>query len=156
MAVFIDHSNNEIYLGHLKASGTAYPGDMVYADDSAGTATVPKTTDVAGGFDLYLVANYDSYADTDMTDSEDFYVADGEYLRLKALSAGEEITTDRFIGTYASISVDDIFTINSSTADGTQGKWVAIAALDPVVRAKVVEKSAIYGNDALKLRVLRA
>jgi hypothetical protein len=156
MAICVDRTNSEVYIGTFKASGSVYPGDVVYASDSAGTATIPTTTDIAAGYNLFICCNYDSYADTDMTDSEDFYVADGEYLRLKAPLVGDIITTDRFIGTYASITKGDAFLVNSSTGSGTQGKWIAITTESPVLRAVVHGKTTLYGNNALQLRIAGA
>lgn len=156
MAVYLDQCNSEISFGDLIAAASLYPGDVVVPDYSAGTAAAPAS-DAAGDVrGLCLVLNYDSYADTDMTNSSDYYVASGEYVRLKALAPGDVITTDRFIGTYADIAVDDIFTVNGTAGSGTIGKWIAIGERTSILRAVVIEKTTIYGNNALKLRVISA
>jgi hypothetical protein len=157
MSVYLDQTNDEIYFGHLKvATAAAYPGDVVVADDSAGTCAAPGSDTVADGTDLYMVCNYDSYADTDMTNSKDYDVAVGKYARLKQLSKGDVFTTDRFIGTYSSIAVDDIFAVNGTAGSGAVGKWIAVASRTPELKAKVIEKTYIYGQEALKMRVIGA
>jgi hypothetical protein len=157
MSVFISRSNSENYNGKLKvATAAVAPGDAVFADDSAGTCYAPASDGVGDSYDLFLVANYDPYAETDQTSSKDFTVGVDEYARLKPLSVGDEFVTDRFIGTYSSISVDDVFAVNGTSGSGTCGKWIAIASRTPVLRVKVVEKTSIYGQNALKFRVIAA
>jgi len=157
MSVFISRSNSENYNGKLKvASAAVYPGDAVFADDSAGTCYAPTSDGVGDGYDMFLVANYSEYAETDQTNSKDYNVAVGKYARLKPFSVGDEFVTDRFIGTYSSISVDDIFAINGTSGSGSIGKWIAIASRTPIIRVKVVEKTTIYGQNALKFRVIAA
>lgn len=156
MAVYLDQPNSEISFGNLTAAASLYPGDVVVPDYSAGTCAAPATDgagDVAG---LCLVLNYDSYADTDMTNSSAYYVASGEYARLKALGVGDVLTTDRFIGTYSSIAADDIFTVNGNSGSGTIGKWIDVASRTPALQAVVIGKTTIYGNNALQLRVISA
>ncbi len=157
MSVIINQSNDEVYFGQLKVATTeAYPGEVLVADDSAGTCAAPTSDGVADGYDLYILCNYDPYADTDLTNSKDFHVEVNEYARLKQLSPGDVFTTDRFIGTYSSISVDDIFAVNGTSGSGTCGKWIAIGSRTPVLRVKVIKKTTIYGENALKMRVLSA
>lgn len=154
MAVIINQCADEIYVGHLKLGGSTAvkPGVMLIPDYSDGNAVIPAddaTADASG--EMAMVCNYDSYADTDLTSSKDFTVDAGEYLRLKTLKKGDIFTTDQFAGTYATIAVDDIFTV----AGGTGG-FEAIAARTPVLKVKVIEKTTLYGNDALKFRVIAA
>lgn len=159
MSVVINNSQSEVYLGHLKvATAAVKPGAVVLADDSAGTCAVPTDADntLANGLDLYLVANYDSYADTNLINSKDFTVAVNKYARLKPFQVGDTFTTDCFIGTYANINVDDVFAVNGIAASGASGHWIAIGVRTPILRVKVVEKTTIYGQNALKFRVIAA
>lgn len=157
MSVVINHSQSEVYFGNLKvATAAVKPGAVVVCDDSAGTCAAPSGADntLADGTGLYLVTNYDSYADTDLTDSKDFTVAIGKYARLKPFQAGDVFTTDCFVGTYADIDVDDEFAVNSVAGDGTVGHWIDAGVRTPALKVKVVGKTTIYGQNALKFRVL--
>lgn len=156
MAVFLDQCNSEISFGDLTAAANLYPGDVVVPDYSAGTCAAPASDGAGDVTGLCLVLNYDSYADTDMTNSSAYYVASGEYARLKALGVGDVITTDRFIGTYGDIAADNVFTVNGTAGSGTIGKWIAIAARTSALQAVVIGKTTIYGNNALQLRVISA
>jgi hypothetical protein len=154
MAVVINRSSDEVYMGHLKAAAQVAPGCAVVADFSAGTAAAPASDAAADGYGVYLVANYDPYADTDATNSADFTVAQGAYLRLKKLHAGDIFTTDQFVGDYATIAVGNVFAVNGTAASGAVGKWIAVGTRTPVVRVQVIEKTTLYGNNALKFVVL--
>lgn len=156
MAIVFNHTADEIYNGALKiGTSAAYPGDVVYCDDSAGTAIPVASNAVGDGYDLAIVANYDPYADTDGTDSEDYNVAVGKYARLKFPKTGDILTTDRFIGTYADVAVDSVFVVNCSAGAGTVGKWIVNTdRASAKLTAKVIEKTTLYGNNALKMRVL--
>lgn len=150
MSVVINQSQSEVYFGHLKLGGASAlkPGVVVVPDHSAGTAAAPADDTAADAKGLVLVCNYDSYADTDRTNSKDFTVAVGEYLRLKALQIGDIFTTDQFKGTYGDLNVDDIF------APGDAGTFEAIAARTPAVKVQIIEKTTIYGENALKFIVI--
>ena len=156
MAIVFHNTESEIYVGILKAAATVTPGCAVIADYSAGTAASPATDGAGDGYGVHVVCNYDPYAATDMTDTEDYTVGANEYLLLKQLQTGDAFTTDQIIGTYASIAVDDIFAVNGTAATGTIGKWVAIGVRTPVVRVQVIEKNTLFGNNALKFRVIAA
>jgi hypothetical protein len=154
MAVFFNNTQSEVYIGVLKAGADLTPGVMVVPDWAAGTCASPATDaagDVAG---LMMVANYDSYADTDMTNSSAFKVASDEYVRMKPLEVGDIFTTDQVIGTP---SVGDILAINGTAGSGTVGKWIAIGARTPVIKVKVIEVTTMYGSvTAYKCIVLSA
>ena len=157
MSVVINHSQSEVYFGQLRiATAAVAPGACVVADDVNGACAVPAANANADGLDIYMVANYDSYADTDTRNSVNYTVAVGEYARLKPLEVGDAFTTDQFIGVFAGINVGDIFAVNGDVGDGVQGRWVAIGQRTPVLRARVIEKTTIYGNNALKFRVIAA
>ena len=72
------------------------------------------------------------------------------------MEVGDAFTTDQFIGVFAGINVGDIFAVNGAVGDGVQGRWIAIGARTPVLRARVIEKTTIYGQNALKFRVIAA
>jgi len=157
MAVNINQSNSEIYFGDLKVvTAAVYPGDVVVPNYVTGDCNAPASDGAADLGGLALVCNYDPYADTDMTNSSAYDVHIGEYARLKALLVGDVITTDRFIGTYSAITVGDIFAVNGTTGTGSLGKWVAIGVRTSALQAVVVEKTTLYGNNALMLRIIAA
>lgn len=154
MSLIINQNQSEVYFGHLKLAddNIVSPGQVVLADFSAGTAAPPATDNGADGDALYLVANYDSYADTNLTNSKDFKVNAGGYLRLKALQTGDIITTDKVIG--ADVKVNDILAVNGTSASGDTGSWIAVGVRTPVLKAQVIEVTSIYGQTACKMIVL--
>lgn len=156
MAIVFNNTESEVYVGILKAAADLVPGVAVVADYSAGTCASPATDGAGDGYGIHIVANYDSYADTDMTATKDFTVKSGEYVRMKQPQVGSIFTTDQIIGTYASISVDDVFAVNGTAGSGTIGKWIAIGSRTSVLRVQVIEKCTLFGNNALKFRVIAA
>ena len=157
MSVVINHSQSEIYFGQLRiATAAVAPGACVVANDANGTCAIPAANANADGLDIYMVTNYDPYADTDIRNSVNYTVAVDKYARLKPLEVGDTFTTDQFIGAFAGINVGDIFAVNGAVGDGVQGRWIAIGARTPVLRARVIEKTTIYGQNALKFRVIAA
>lgn len=158
MSVILNQTSSEIYFGNLTvATADVAPGIMVVPNYGAGTCAAPATDAIGDGFGLQMVANYDSYAATNITNSKDFVVKVGKYARLKTLEVGDEFTTDQFIGTYGSINVGDIFAVNGTAGSGVVGKFIAIAARTSAFRVMVIEKTTMYGSvNALKFRVIAA
>lgn len=157
MSVIINQTSNEVYFGNLKvATAAVAPGQVVVPDYTAGTCAAPGSDAVGDGIDLHLVCNYDSYAATNITSSKDFTVAVDKYARLKTPTVGDIFTTEKFIGTYASIAVGDKFAVNGTAGSGAIGSWIAIGVRTPVLRVEVIEKNTIYNQPALKFKVIAA
>jgi hypothetical protein len=149
MAVVINLGDNE-YIGTLKATATTTNGIFVKPNYSAGTATAAANNTEGDAAGLLLVNNVNINIDEQAVADDSFTVASGEYLRLKALEVGDVFTTDQFIPTYSSVNVDDVLAV------GANGKLDVIGARTPVLQLKVIEKTTLFGNNALKVIVIKA
>jgi len=148
MAVIINKATDNVYIGNLKATATVTNGAFVAPNYGAGTAVVPVDDTAADGYGLLLAYAQNTKIEEEAVADSATAVVSGEYLRLKALKVGDTFTTDQFKGTYGSINVDDIFAV------GDAGTIEAIASRTPVLRFRVVEKTTIYGANALKVIVI--
>jgi hypothetical protein len=147
MPAVINQGDNQ-YIGILKATAPTANGLFVKADYSAGTATVTANNTEGDASGLLFVYNQNINIDQQGVDDASFTVGSGEYLRLKSFKVGEIFTTDQFIPTYSSINVNDVFAV------GANGKVDTIGARTPKLTFKVIEKTTLHGNNALKLVVL--
>jgi hypothetical protein len=145
MAIVLNSSDNK-YVGILKAVAAIHPGIFVTPDYSAGTAAKLANGTVALA-SCPVVCNVNPNIDAQGIDDEDFEVASGEYLRLKYLKTGDIFTTDQFVGTYGSLAVDDIF------VPGSGGTVEAYSSGTYVTKMAIIEKTTLYGENALKLIV---
>jgi hypothetical protein len=145
MAIVLNSSDNK-YVGILKSVAAIKPGIFVVPDYSAGTAAA-----VANGTEALtsvpVVCNVNPDIDAQGTDDNDFEVASGAYLRLKYLKTGDIITTDQFTGTYAAAAVDDVF------VPGSGGTVEVYSTGTYVTKMAIIEKTTLYGENALKLIV---
>lgn len=147
MAVEINRTSDNNYFGNLTAAAEVAVGVFVVPDFSAGTAAVPADDTAADAAGLMLVANVNDNIDEQGVADADLTVASGSYLRLKPLQVHDTFTTDKFKGTYATLNVDDVFAI------GDGGTVEAIGVRTPAMRFAIAEKTTLFGNEALKLRV---
>lgn len=149
MSVVINLGDND-YIGVLKAAAATSVGLFVKPDFAAGTAAATASTAEGDASGVLLVCNVNTAIDEQGVDDAALTVGSGEYLRLKSLKVGNIITTDKFNGTYGSINVNDKF------APGAAGLADAIAARTPALVLKVIEKTTLFGNSALKFIVEKA
>ncbi|TVY09963.1 hypothetical protein [Paenibacillus cremeus] len=147
MAAVINIGDND-YIGTLKAVASIANGVFVKADYAAGTAAATASTAEGDAAGLLFVNNVNINIDQQTVGDDTFAVANGEYLRLKALETGDIFTTDQFVPAIGSINVNDVL------AAAAAGKLDAIGARTPKLSVKVIEKTTLFGNNAIKCVVL--
>jgi hypothetical protein len=141
MAGFVVKGNNE-YIGTVKlatGSDAMHNGQFVNVNWTAGTASTPTNTDF-----VYFVENVIDTVDEQQIDDLDFTITAGNYLRIKALLAGEIFITDKAVSTPAVGAIVDV---------GTTGKITATSG-SPVQKYQVIEKPTMWGTTVYKCVVL--
>jgi hypothetical protein len=146
MAVVINIGEPQ-YIGTLKSTAQITPGVFVTPNYATGTATAVADNAAGDESGLLLVCNVNPNIDEQGVDDASFTVGADEYLRLKAPNVGDVFTTDQFIPTYSSVNVGD------KMAVGAGGKVDVIGTRTPALVLRVIEKTTLYGNNALKLIV---
>jgi hypothetical protein len=148
MAAIINQQSDNNYIGHLKSVAAIANGTFVTPNYAAGTAAAVVDDTAGDAAGLLFVYNVNDKIDQELVADSAFVVGSGKYLRLKAFKVGEIFTTDQFKGTYGSITADSIFAI------GDGGTLEAVAARTPKITVKVIEKTTLYGANALKFIVV--
>ncbi len=150
MAVVINKSSSNIYIGNLTAAATVLNGLFVTPTYSAGTAALAVNDTAGDAAGLLLAYAVNTKIDEEVVADSATSVLTGGYLRLKPLVVGDTFTTDQFKGTYGSLAAGAIFAV------GDGGSVEAVASRTPVLTFAIVEKTTLYGANALKLIVLTA
>jgi hypothetical protein len=150
MSAIINQQSDNNYVGTLKSVASIANGVFVTPNWTNGTAAAVADDTAGDAAGLMMVYNVNDKIDQELVADSAFTVASGKYLRLKAFQVGDIFTTDQFKGTYGSIAADSVFAV------GDGGTIEAVAARTPKFTVKVIEKTTLYGANALKCIVVSA
>lgn len=143
MAVLMNKQLGNIVEGGYRATQEVFPGQFVvldYVNREASIASTPTEDDVR------LVLQRNDTIDQEAVADGDVVYKEGEFLPTRKLQLGDVFTTDKFTGTYDSITVGSDFVVSGGVvAAGTPEEGLAF---------KLKEKTTLFGNPALKLEVV--
>lgn len=149
-SAIINQQSEHNYVGTLKSVASIANGVFVTPNWTAGTAAAVVDDNAGDAAGLMMVYNVNDKIDQELVADSAFTVASGKYLRLKPYQVGDIFTTDQFKGTYASITTDSVFAV------GEGGTIEDVASRTPRFSVKVIEKTTLYGANALKCIVVSA
>ncbi|MCI1763644.1 hypothetical protein [Heyndrickxia oleronia] len=143
MAVLVNKQSDFVVEGGYRASADTVPGTFVtvnYADKTASGAS--------SGEGAKLVLQRNNTIDQQAVADSDVVYKKNEFLPLRTLQLGDVITTDQFVGTYASINEGDKFVV------GADGKAEAGTPEVGSVGLAVKDKTTLFGKEAIKFEVV--